>query len=495
MTIKAPILRIGDLVLDDTYAPLVNVSFEYFKTKGAEIIGGLQKFTITGTVTVGDEANLVTGANVMAKLKQIRDVGKKTKCVNVNLPGFYVGQAKITNVTIDQGSDPSWINQGQFSIEVSARLSSIPTNSLGITVEDNVVDISRSETVEIGEDAHGYVVSAGQSVVFSKTFVKYSVKANLTCRPLCPNMGGQNSSTISVLKKILTRSTQNQIINRYRTWIPMLQNRSLEISTEGSVSFNADIILLPPNSSFFAFVDISFEHNRSYQDKKTSKKINGTVNGLAPIQWNDLINISDTSSASKLANAEIAFQAIKSQFFDLSSWGGNQLELLDIPGCPVEESDCGKDKDNAGDIKPTSSTISKNRTDGVINFDFEWSSGDSGDCVDENGIKKEVTVEVTEPQPSLIEHVIPGVGTLLQDLNCLTAKTVDFTSTTTYPDSSCGAEQQECETENRINEEIRKYIPPEGGDGWLVIKHTKTKTKNSFIINKRYIRKCLPKKK
>jgi hypothetical protein len=490
-------INIGELALDETYSPLVNVSFEYFKTKGGEIIGGLQKFTITGVVTVSDSPGLKTGSSVMFKLKSIRAIGAKTKCFDVSIPGFYSGQGKVTNVTIDQGSDPTWVNQGAFSIEISAPLSSIPTNSLGITLDDSITDISKSETVEIGEDAHGYVL-VGDTL--SKTYIKFTNKINLTCKPLCPNLGGNTANPITILRRLVAIGPTHQSLQKYQSWKPFLQSRSLEISTEGSVSFSSEIILLPPSSTGKAFVDIGFEHNRTYESKQKSKKISGTVTGLSEVAWSDLINVSDTSSSSKLSNAESVFQTLKGRYSDLSSWEGLIIKLTEVPGCPKTTSTsigrCGDDDDDddeggGGNIVPTSSTISKDRTEGVINFTFEWSSSDSDqECSESNGKRTEVTVDIVEPQPTLVEHIIPGVGTLIQNLNCKSAETLTFTSTTTDPQEGGCSNNSKCLAEDAINKEIEKYIPDKNDKSWLIIENTRQTATNSFSITIKYIKQC-----
>lgn len=489
-------ITIGSLTLDETYAPLVNLSFEYFKTQGGEIIGGLQKYSISGIVTVSDQPGLVTGSNVMAKLKAIRALGKKTKCVDVSIPQFYSGKAKITNVTIEQGSDPTWVNQGSFSIELSAPLSSIPTNSLGITINDNVTDISKSETVEIGEDAHGYVLLDGP-LRLSKTFVVFKNQISLTCKPLCPDQGGATSNVITILKRLVAIGPTHPAFIKYRTWKPFLQSRSLELSTEGSVSFSSDIILLPPEVTSSAFVDIDFEHGRNYESKQTTKKTSGTITGLAQISWSDLINLANTSSASKLANAEAAFTAIKNHYLDVNNWGGLALELNEKPNCPKEGEDtigkCGDDDDNEGGgcFKPNNSTISKSRTEGTISFNFEWETVPADEeCKEANGKRTEVTVDINEPQATIVEHVIPDVGTLVQNLNCKSAKTIEFTSTTTDPESDGCSKKNDCDANDAINKEIEKYIPKDDPN-WLIIADSKTTTSSSVSLKRKYIRKCI----
>lgn len=493
-----PPIIIGDLSLDDTYAPLVNLSYEYFKTQGGEILGGIQKYTISGVVTIGDKDGLSTGANVMTKLKNIRQLGKKTKCTNVTIPGFYTGMAKITNVTIGQGSDPSWVNQGEFSIELSAALTTIPPNKLGITVDDCITDFSKSESVEIGEDAHGYVLLDGP-LTLSKTYVKFSNKINLTCKPLCPSMGGSTANPISVLRRLFASGPTHTAFSKYATWKPFLQSRSLEISTEGSVSFSADIILLPPSSNGNAFVDLEFEHSRTYDSKQTTKRTSGTVTGLVPILWSDLVTISDTSSASKLANAETVFTQIKNAFKDESSWGGLTLELQEKPNCPIISVNsigaCGNsddEDDDGGCFQPTNSTISKSRTEGTITFNFEWSTvPDDEQCTDQNNKRTEVTVDITEPQATIVEHVVPDFGTLIQNLNCRSAKTIEFTSTTTDPSGEGGCSQtNECTANDAINKEIEKYVP-NNDPNWLLIGNSITRTYTSISLKKKFIRKCI----
>lgn len=489
---------IGSLTLDETYAPLVNLSFEYFKTQGGEIIGGLQKYSITGIVTVSDQPGLSTGSNVMSKLKAIRGLGKKTKCADVVIPSFYSGKAKITNVSIEQGSDPSWVNQGSFTIELSAPLTSIPTNSLGLTINDNVTDISKSESVEIGEDAHGYVLLDGPARL-SKTFVVFKTQVSLTCKPLCPDQGGSTSNVITILKRLVSKGPSHPAFEKYKTWKPYLQSRSLELSTEGSVSFSSDVILLPPGVSGSAFVDVEFEHGRSYESKQTTKKTSGTVTGLAEVAWSDLINLANTSSSSKLANAESVFSTLKTYYSNLDNWGGIMLELTEKPNCPKEGEDtigkCGDDDDDedggGGCFKPNSSTISKSRTEGTINFNFEWQTVPSDEeCTEPNGKRTEVTVDITEPQATIVEHIIPDVGTLIQNLNCRSAQTIEFTSTTTDPESDGCSQQNECDANDAINKEIEKYIPKDDPN-WLVIADSKTTTSTTLTIRKKYIRRCL----
>ncbi len=475
---------IGFLLLDESYSPFVTLSFEYFKTEGEEIIGGLQKYVIDGNVTVSDADGVVTGSIVMSKLKSIRALGKKTKCVDVIIPGFYSGQAKLTNVIIEQGSDPSWINQGQFKIELSAPLLSIPTNSLGITVSDYITEISKKETIEIGEDAHGYVL-VGTSL--SKAFVKFTNNITLTCKPLCPSLGGDQANGINVLRRIASNGPTHKIFEKYKNWQPHLQGRSLQLSTDGSLSFNSEVILLPPNITSKAFIDIDFEHTRAYEPKTHNKKISGTITGLASIGWTDIISLSNSVSSSKFANAEAVFNTIKPTLVSLDDWDGITLELKQLPNCPTQVNECSSSiiDNNIPCYKPISSAISKSRTEGQVSFTYEWAT----DCEESNGKRTEITIDITEPQEQFVEHIVPDVGTLIQNLNCRSAKVLEITSSTTDPRGEGCSTTNECSATDALNKALLEYIDNESQD-WLLIEHSRTTTSDSFSIRQKYIQGC-----
>jgi hypothetical protein len=496
-------ITIGSVTLDDTYAPYASQSYEYFTTPNGEIIGGSQVITINGVVSVPGGAG--SGNTVMAKLAGIRDLGKTSGCVTVSVPGLFTGQAKITNVTIDQGPDPTWVNQGAYSIELKAQLTTIPSNSMGITASDNVTEISKTESIEIGEDSHGYVFLSDNSL--SKAFVKFSCQVSVTCRPFCDGTSPQ-TSILNLLRRFAVSYPTHSLLSRYSSWIPYAQSRTLEISSNNG-SFSADVILLHPTASGGAFVDLEFEHNHGYQDKQVSKRISGTITGLASIGWSDLIDLPDTFSSSKFAQAEGVFSKIASSYNSLSKFDthGPLLFLTEQPNCPPAGgsgggASVGVCKSNsttetdfavANSVVPSSSSVSKSRTEGSINFIFEWnnSSTGGGDCVDIDGWKKELVVDITEPQSQIVEHIIPSYGTLIQDLNACSAKRVSITSSASS-NSSCqgigyipGAAPSG--VLEALNQAMTDYLT---GGTWLQINHTKQTTSKSFTITKEFIKQC-----
>lgn len=483
-------IKIGNLIsIDNTYAPLVNLSFEYFRTQGGEIIGGIKKYTINGVITVSDDGSSSSGSTVMSKLKTIRDLGKKTKCYDVEIPNYYTGLAKITNVSITQGPDPSWINQGEFSIELTAPLSEIPFNSLKVTASDYVTDISKSETLELGEDSHGYAFDLNGKIL-SKSYVKFKTEISVTCKPLCTSLGGTQANAISIINRLYNITPQNEAFKDYKTWKPYLQSRSLDINTEGTASFRSEIILVPPNFNITAFVDLNYEYGKTYQSNEESRKISGSITGLVSIDWKDLVSLSDTSSNGKFAAAESAFGAIRNLVKSLTDWQGLMQDLIRIPNCPIRAA-----VPTTPCIQPTSAVITKSRTEGIITFDYEWSSGDK-QCAANNGSSTVLSIDITDER-GIVEYVIPDRGTLIQNLNTNKARIIDITSTSTVSEG-CITDDR-CVSDNVINAQIERALlsgnpglNPNGSTRqWLLIEDTITRTLNSIARKKKFIRRCL----
>jgi hypothetical protein len=471
-------ITIGSLSLDKNYTPVVNSTNEYYKSSGGEIIGGYKLIKITGSVVVGGAGK--TGATVMSTMRKIVDLGKTTKCIPVVVPGYYAGLGKINNVTADQGSDPTWINKASYSIEIKVPLDKIPPNSFGIVAKDCVVEINRSSKIDLGEDSHGYIYKGG---LFSKVFATATTELSLKCEPLC----GANNF-FDVVKKLIKQDL-HPLLGTYSNWNKYAKGLSVQVGPENSATITKQHIITPHPST--AFVDLSFNHERSYQDKNTSKIISGTITGLTNDIFGDT-TISGTCSASRLGNAELVLLSIRAMYGQLGSWEGILLELIEKPNCPkkptVPSTGCSNnedDEDNSNCIKPKSSVISRSRTEGTINFTFEWASPDNSDCT-VNGIRKDVSVEVIEPQLQIVEHVIPLKGTLIQSLNTVNAKKINITISKTFPENSCvvPCEEEEESDDTDIQSLLEKY-----GDGssYILIEDRLVTTNQSITINKGFI--------
>lgn len=478
-------ITIGGLTLDESYAAQTKVAYEYYKSKSGEIIGGKRTFTISGNVNIGDNDTL-TGATVMSKLKALRDLGKDPSCINVSLGNLYSGFAKISNVSIEQGSDPTWVNVGAFSIDLDTKLDSLPQNSLGITLTDFVTDFTRSESIQLGEDSHGYILTENG---LSKSFVKFTNKITVTCKPLCPSDGTPIAKAKEVINRLKKIGPTNPEFAQYSSWKQYMQTRSLDANPDGTISFTVEMILLPTCANFAAFVDLNFGYNKTYDGNTEVRSINGSINGLASINWSNLVSV-DQSAARKFDGANAAMSFIKANYNTLAKWAGLIQDLTKQPNCPLTLNNpflCGDATDIplGGCIKPSSTNISTSRTDGNINFNFQWDNNQSNCEI--NGIKNDITIDINEPENKVATFTIPRYGTVIQNLKTVGAKKVNVTVNTTSESAGCTKDVQTCARGLAFGVNMSKYFP---NGKYTMTSHTEASTLSSYTVRLEYTSLC-----
>lgn len=489
-------INIGNIILTEENSPKVSVKFEYYRTDTNVIIGGKRVFTINGYVSIGDNGS-ATGATIMQKLKEIRDTGRNqtsNSCVNVIIPDFYSGSARIENINIEQGPDPSWINQGAFNITIEAPLDSIPPNNFGITAKDYVKSLSFSEKIDLGEDSHGYVYTKNKQL--SKSFAKFSCRVSVEVDPICQTI---NTKTLveNIIRRFLKTGPTHRLLSRYKTWTLYLQDRSYEITNNNSASFSGESILLHPSKDGqSAYVELNFKHNKNYTNDDETKTISGNIRGLISVPWSDIATLSSNNSGSKLASAEAAYASITTTFNDIKSWEGIDYELTRYTCPPGNPSDpCNlpnQDPKNKKDcIKPSTTSVNRSRTEGSIDFSFDWVNSDCAKN-NSNSTTIEYSIDDQKMQPTVVDFTIPTMGILLQDLNCWTARRVSFTSTLNFASATCPEFKPDCAQDAKLEEQIALYFASRGlsaGD-FALIEWGKTRSTKSHVIKKSFVSLC-----
>lgn len=521
-------ITLPDLLAAKSYDPAISfsisakINYEYNKTKSGEIIGGATVITVTGTVSVTDPStsgSYKVGAKVMQTLKEIRNFGRTSECYDINILGVFSGRAKITNINIDQGPDPAWINQGGFTMELKAELPEIPSNSFGIVVTDHVKSLTSSQSITFGEDAHGYVYI--KDFGLSKSYIRFSNKVSVSLDWFCSDdLLGIESKLLDLLKRLMSVGPTHNLLAAYKSWTPyLMQGRSFTVDSENSASINLDMILMHPTAKAngsSAFVDLSFSKSNTYElaGVSSTKTISGTINGLLTTTWSDIITLNNTETHSKLLEAENVFSYIQTKFKDITSWDGISLDLVAQPNCPntaanvqtatAEQStllskqfsvlptgcyEAANDKKISQCIEPSSTKVSRSRSEGQITFSFEWNNQSrAAGCIDQNGTTTDVTVDIFEPTTNLAEFKIPRGGVYIQNLRCTNAQRFVFTATTTKKKPGC-ATTLKCGTAATLNETINNYINFNENE-FLLIKWNETESKTSYVITKEYIKKC-----
>lgn len=473
-------ITIGSVSFSANDSAVVSSEVEYFRTSSDMIIGGRQIFTVTGKITADN------ASSVMTKLKNIRNLGKSSGCVNVNLGGFS-GLGKILDVNIEQGPDVAWVNVGAFTIKVTTQLTTIPSNSLGIVATDNIESISIDESIELGEDSHGYIMTGDG---LSKSFVKYSQRITVKCFSMCGSSATNSAKT--ALAKLFSVGPTDPIFSEYAGWSAYAQSRTFDMSADGTLSLSATSILLPSCSTYAAFVDMNFESSVNHSDNDSEKyNTKGTIQGLAPVAWSEPANVSGFS-VSKINAANSALSAIIGKYSSFMSWQGNLLKLTEQGKCPdptVVVTACSNQTQTTTPpcLKPISATVVKSLSEGRISFDFEWAS-QSDDCENENSIRITTDVEVIERQPTIIEHLIPRYGTVIQNLNCTTRKRIIVT-TTSESQSACLAQDAACNTVRTDHQKaVDDNVTPI--TNYIMTSHTETQSLMGLTIRQEFMEAC-----
>lgn len=159
-------------------SPFVNLSLEKYKV-GDYTIGGVLKLTLNGTVT-GSSFNEVvtTGAGGATGLKDILEIGQKKGCVDVLIEctnQLIDGFGRVTNVTINEGNMPTWVNMAPYTIEIelydndiglSQRMPVIPDEVTTTNPLNNLMlkNISENLSLSINEDTSNWAAPCTTSL-------------------------------------------------------------------------------------------------------------------------------------------------------------------------------------------------------------------------------------------------------------------------------------------------------------------------------------------
>lgn len=485
-------MNIGSLDLSD-YEISTNISYEYIRTEAGEIINGYIIASIEGKI-VGAKTN---GLNIIDELVKVRNLGKTVDCLEVNnIPNFEPKDsvAKIRKLSINEGDDPSKLHIGSFSIELVGYMNETPTNRFGVGPEDYLTELSISETIDIVSDSHGYFFNLDGSDI-TKSFIRYSSNISFTSEVLCADK--QSSKIKETLSKILITSPKYaDIKNKYSSWNKYLESRSLNVSSSGRVEFSCSLLLVE-KSTHDAFIDLSFTHNRNYENKQLQYGVQGNITGLSKIGgWSDPITYIE-SPVNKYTNAKKAYDGIKNKLNNLTNIKKyiTTLELTEKENCPETSNitigrceffdDEGEDYGSC--VEPSSSVITSSTVDGTINFNYDWSNSTDKNGCRRNGITEEWTIDKKSPELQYVEFVRPGLGTYFQGLNTLNSPRVTITYSLSYPEGNCVTDL-DCKVSSGLDSDIVKRFAPEDLESnYLLIGRKKTQTKRSFTEVREFI--------
>jgi len=537
-------------------SPFVNLTLEKYKV-GDYTIGGVLKLTLNGVVT-GSSFNEVvsTGAGGATGLKDILEIGQKKGCVDVLIEctnKLIDGYGRVVNVSMNEGNMPTWVNMAPYTIEIELYDNDISLPDRAPVLPDEIStnnalnnlmlkNISENLSLNINDESFNWAtpptsISMGQDSLSGWGNRHIAVNFNINAIGVAGCGSGSNSA-----KKYGMSAVEQYMINRiqdlrnmnlsvfddspsaeietalqgYSNGTSYLDFRNIDINPiENSITLNGQIIYRPSGCNYNnVFTTMNIEQN--IDPEGTTFTINGNIQGLIDVQYDELIKLSPNKFTScnlneKITNAETFLSkfakldnliSLASHYYKDGLIDENQKGYLE-DNCPSSAGAGGDPCSSASpspspttlelcDLRLSSSQINRNLPEGIINFTFVLSNKANCNIL---GAKK-VDVEVTHdiPHDNIVEILIPGrgdKGVITQNLCCKSVEKYDASVNIVLNRNNCNNSMPSGTLANlrTCAEQILKdKLDPSVVDCWFITNHQEADGNNSYRLNKTYVK-------
>lgn len=478
----------SSIILNETEiipAPYVSSTYSYIKS-GEYIIGGTLNITLDGTLVSKD---------IISKINSIVSLSSETNCINliVGCSGsadFIEGAGKISDVSINVSDDSPFTASYSITISletVNGKPAVSPDkaflNRFGITDASFLKSYEEQITVDGDANIIGYIDNI---MMLSKSFIKTSGNISIasSTTAICgdPSFNGNNQS-FGLLKKRFESLTSfsfnepNHPLSQYAGWTKWLDNKSITIDDNGTISCSFDIYLTKGSCSPMARVDIRTEDKLDHKgnNRIPNRSISGTINGLS-LSTTELLD-NKTRSNERLSNAFLVFSTIQS-LIENGSWPGESVVLSGEEGCEIAS--CPQPPTNQY-YQRLSSNVSVSKVAGEISFSAEF--GPTSGCQD-NELEIDSVVEQELPVVRYKEFIIPNSPEpVIQYLGDTPARTTITTQGSIKNCDKTLKPQLEQKVKSAFNTAAGSYF------GWLKISEQTTDSKFGYKKTATFI-KC-----
>lgn len=311
--------------------------------------------------------------------------------------------------------------------------------------------------------------------------------------------------------------------SQYRGGKTYLDFRTIEINPlEDSLSLSGEIIYRPSGcgaGTEDVFTSLNVE--QSLDTEGSTITLSGNIQGLVDNSFDKVIKMSTTpknwsitncATPTKISYAEIflAQFATKDNLKSIAQHYYNNKSYVDDPSnkgyltdtCPFGSAGSGNPCTSGtpptvqvcGDLSLINSQISRNLTQGEINFTFTLSNKPNCNIIGTQ--KLEVEIAHDKPHDNIVEILIPGRGNdgvITQNLCCKSVEKYDASINATINTGSCYplpfSEKEELKTcaENYLKS-VLDEIDPQIWTCYFLTNDQETETNNSVRISKTYVK-------
>lgn len=467
-------LTLGSLTLDPS--PYVASNYEYSLLNNGRVVGVIKKITLTGSVVKDNLADLLLEAK---KINEWFGLQSNRFLNNITINGQKYNYIIIDGVSIDNSD---WVNKFEYTINLTAPPEStltIPSNILNLSFNDHIKSIDIDESLNIEADKQGtYFITANGFETVNGS-VKWSSRINVSCRRSSTNSAIKNAE--NVLRKILITTPDRKEFDEYKTWNKFLQNRSVEMNpSEGSISFNCSLILVPQNITNNCLVTFSDNTRHDYVQNSHSKSFSMDIEGLIPINWSDIINLSSSCLSGKYEAAYAFGNTVVNGYRNENSFQSLDLILQKL-NCPIF---CNTQND-AFCYAPKNATINHSPIEGKLGLNFEWGS-DRDNC-NNNGITVEIERTVSSVNQSIVEFSSWAMPyTIVQNINCNKAITIKYSISAQSRYQCPNSSVREAAIQQISS--VYSSLPAQGQ--WRLVKDNRSENNTSYTINMEFVQLC-----
>lgn len=459
---------IGTLTLDDD--PYISISYDYAQSNNGRIIGGTKKITLTGTIVANSTSSLIDTSNTI-KDWFAQSTNRYIDSVIIN--GITYQFIFVDNISIDS---EDWVSSISYTINLVAQIEPtavLPNNVLSISYTDYLVGLDITETLELQSDKQNtyYLTDSGMHTINNS--ITWDIKISVTCRRSSSSTAIQNAQNI--LNQILLTTPDREEFDEYKSWFMYLQTRSLDSNpVNGSLSFSCRALLVPTQISNPALINITSSTNHNYLSNSHSANMNISCDGLIPVNWSSIINLSSFCNTGRLDNAVSALNTLINYYKNFDNFDGQDINPI-LPYCVF---DCNLI--STACYIPKNISITKNATEGKATASIEWAI-DSNNC--SNGLSIEVEKTENFSEKSIIEYNNLSGPTLILDLNCNKVPITSYLITVNSK-YNCAQADLVAEAMTAYNNIIANNASK------IVIRRTSQQTNNSYSMNIDLIENC-----
>jgi hypothetical protein len=372
------------------------------------------------------------------------------------------------------------------------------TASAYVTSGEIIKDLSESITLNVDSEAFSSDSLSGQNI--GKAHVKYSFTISATgggvgCSSLIGRKTGLEAAQEVVKRRLsalengslttalISANSVDSNLALYHSGPKYMQVRNMDADPiNGTLNVTGDLILRPSSSAYpQAFIDISIDSRAETTQVGRTVVISGTVEGLHSVSFNDIINSTFHASASKIGNAESAYQALRGNFEALASaYASNLISdtsdctsggLLAICSNYIAPTECGMRLVNRG--------VTRNFGSGTISFNEEFST--ARNCSIPGAAKVDTEVTHTYPTDVIAEFTIPFRGEpLIQNLGTTTKETIGVNVNVTVENPGCDVRDLSGVIGCALSE-ADALGSSEGAAGWYLTQHNVSKTNTGTL--------------